>query len=342
MLVVGMHRSGTSAAALAFDRLGWSLGKDQLESQADINRDGFGENRAIVELNEQLLAELGNRWFQLFSLPPGWVDTEAGSTWVSRACEVIESQFPDEPRLLLKDPRLCHLLPIWLRALEQLGINSRVLLVLRKPMGVAASLLKRDSLPLRAGLLLWLQYTLAAEHHSRDQLRRFVSYESVLESGAQALAVFDDIDVPANTDCGIDPSLNHHRVEHGAVDGELQAICNRVMAALRDGNALEPGFETSSPFASLSGDEQQRTLNDLLEATSAAAARAVEIGSLHSEALEVIADKDAGIEQVSRYAAECESVVTQRDQEIAEKNAELEAIQSKLAYRVLRKLRLLR
>ena len=55
VLVLGMHRSGTSAVTRVLNLLGAELGDDLMPAGSD-NPGGFWEYRGVVELHERLLA----------------------------------------------------------------------------------------------------------------------------------------------------------------------------------------------------------------------------------------------------------------------------------------------
>src|SRR6202035_3342517 len=63
VVVLGMHRSGTSAFAGTLSRAGFFAGKnaDLLPAASD-NRNGFFERFDVNGLNNELLAELGGAW----------------------------------------------------------------------------------------------------------------------------------------------------------------------------------------------------------------------------------------------------------------------------------------
>lgn len=322
LLVLGMHRSGTSAIALAFGQLGWQLGRDPLDNQPEINRDGFGENRAVVELNEAILSRFGRRWYQLSPLPPGWWKGPEAVDLLEQATEVLEQQYAGTDRLLLKDPRLCLTLPLWLQALERQAISPRVLIASRHPENVAQSLAQRDRLPLQIGYLLWLYHYLCAISYSRGVERRAIRYEDVLSVGADALTVFDDIEMPTDIDLGVDPTLCHHACQEYSEPGELSELCDRVLASLREEDPAGSGLPAADQLLGWLQDETLWTsLDGCLEAMVKYSGQAVEVGQLHSLALDTIRE---------------------RDEQIEEKSAELEALRTQFLYRVLRKLRMLR
>src|SRR3954453_22283434 len=71
--VTGMHRSGTSLAARAVNLLGVSFGSaDSLLRPGPDNPAGDWENRAMKELDDELLAALGGSWDQPPVLAAGW------------------------------------------------------------------------------------------------------------------------------------------------------------------------------------------------------------------------------------------------------------------------------
>ncbi len=63
VLVLGMHRSGTSAVARLLDGLGLDAGPvEGLIGPTDHNPHGHFEVQALVDFNDRLLAELGGTW----------------------------------------------------------------------------------------------------------------------------------------------------------------------------------------------------------------------------------------------------------------------------------------
>ncbi|MFN7387355.1 MAG: hypothetical protein ACK5S2_11465, partial [Lysobacteraceae bacterium] len=61
VLILGMHRSGTSGLAAAFAAAGFDPGARVLGPSAG-NEEGHWEDQFAVDLHEELLARLGTRW----------------------------------------------------------------------------------------------------------------------------------------------------------------------------------------------------------------------------------------------------------------------------------------
>ena len=181
LLVLGMHRSGTSALARVLNLRGLDIGS-QLLPASENNRTGFWESRELVELHEELLERLGQGWQSITALPAGWWRKPGMEELRQRFLSYLERDFGNSSAFVIKDPRLCRLLPFWIELLQEFGARTCVVLMLRNPVEVAASLEARKgmSLPADIGLQLWLRYSLDAEHDSRGVPRCLISYDDLL------------------------------------------------------------------------------------------------------------------------------------------------------------------
>lgn len=178
ILVLGMHRSGTSAVTRVINLLGADLGGDLLPPAED-NALGFWEHRGIVKIHEELLDALGSSWHSVQPLPAGWLSTTAAITARSKLIDTLR-EFSNAPLWAVKDPRLCRLLPLWLLVLDDLNVRAHAVFVVRHPDEVGQSLLTRDGIPLAHTRLLWLQHLVEAEAASRDFSRVVISYDDLL------------------------------------------------------------------------------------------------------------------------------------------------------------------
>jgi len=175
VLVLGMHRSGTSAATGALVLRGAWPGEDLMPATPE-NPKGYWENMGIVTIHEQLLTALGHAWDDLRPLPDGWLHQEAATIARNQLRTLITTELMQHPTWAVKDPRLCRLLPLWQPLLEELGIAASALIVVRDPREVAASLLARDQWPLELSRALWWQHLSDAIEGSHTLPRHVLSY----------------------------------------------------------------------------------------------------------------------------------------------------------------------
>ncbi len=220
LMVLGMHRSGTSAVAGHLCSHGFRAPHDT--PPADYNNPtGYWESQSIVRLHTELLAEAQSSWDDPFL--PGAEVVGAGSVaGRDHLAQALAAAFPGEADrsgvALLKDPRQCRLLPLWNSFISAHGIDSAVVLIHRHPMAVLKSLKRREQLPADRILLLWLQHTLEAEFYSRHFRRVIVSYEQFLKNPSATVAsvqgLWPGLDFAAkDQDDGLKvevrPDLNH-------------------------------------------------------------------------------------------------------------------------------------
>lgn len=179
MLVLGMHRSGTSAVTGVLSRLGAVEPKTLLEPNAG-NPKGYSESRVVIEFNDRLLKFLGGAWFAVNTFDETSMSSSACEPFKQEALTIIQSEFGDSDFISLKDPRICRLAGFWLERLAEAGYETKVVIPYRNPLEVAASLRKRNGFSLTYSLLLWLRYVLDAEAATRDYPRSFIGYDEML------------------------------------------------------------------------------------------------------------------------------------------------------------------
>ena len=62
IVVLGMHRSGTSAITRGLQELGADLGPDLMPAAEGDNDKGFWEDMGAYRINERILSKLGSSW----------------------------------------------------------------------------------------------------------------------------------------------------------------------------------------------------------------------------------------------------------------------------------------
>ena len=159
LIVLGMHRSGTSALAGVLGHLGAALPQD-LMAPSDMNAKGFFESNRITGLNDRLLAQAGFTWWDPRRFPAAWFDTPEAATLLDEAVEVLRADYGDAALFVMKDPRICRLLPFWTAALDRFGAQVRIVHTHRAAWDVAASLARWAEYEPEFGLVLWSRHVL--------------------------------------------------------------------------------------------------------------------------------------------------------------------------------------
>lgn len=187
IVVLGMHRSGTSAVAGCLQRLGVYFGPRLMPATPD-NPRGYYEHIDLVNLHDRLLLTLGRGWDDTFPFPTGWWQGEAaGGRLRAEALGVLRRDFSTAAPWGLKDPRLCRLLPWWEPLWQEMNSEPLFVIVRRPPLEVAASLARREGFSAAKSSLLWLQHVLEAERHTRGHPRVIVDFKAFLADWRGAL-----------------------------------------------------------------------------------------------------------------------------------------------------------
>jgi hypothetical protein len=180
IFVLGMGRSGTSALARILSLCGCAL-PASLKGPNEANPSGFWEPLDALRLNDEFLLRHQATYFDPTLRLQG--ELSFPSTEVERYIAQIRaflSGCPSDAPLVIKDPRITALFDFWLQAARQAGFCAKVIVPIRHPQEVAASLAARVAAPLELWHALWLKYNLLAETCSRPLPRVFIDYSSLL------------------------------------------------------------------------------------------------------------------------------------------------------------------
>lgn len=232
VLVLGMHRSGTSAMTRVLNLLGAELGRDLLPSKED-NAAGFWENQSVVQANEYLLEALGLTWHSPVALPPRWKQQASIRRFGNGIRQLLDEQFPAAPLVALKDPRLSRFAPAWTEVLAAEGIRPKIIVMVRHPAEVVRSLRKRDGFSSPKSQLLWLIHTIESMSAAVGLPHVYVQYDRLLVDWRAEIARIEsalDLAWPRNVssvsqqiDDFINPDLRHHRIASSAPGNARQA-----------------------------------------------------------------------------------------------------------------------
>lgn len=221
IVILGMHRSGTSALGGALQLLGVDFGQ-RLVPPGVGNEKGYWEHPEILDLHDKLLSSLGSRWDHNKPLPSDWIKRKITRKVRSFLIRIVQRDFEHTPLLGLKDPRMCRLMPLWLSIFRTLDIEPHFVLVLRHPWEVAESLAERDGIDHPKSYLLWLEHVVQAEIATRSHKRSFVRYEEMVDDPVATLGELREqlggnlqppSEIRSSLQQFLDPSLRHHQFD---------------------------------------------------------------------------------------------------------------------------------
>lgn len=187
IMVVGMHRSGTSALARCFNLLGAQVAVNLVPVEA-ANETGHWEPARLVELHDEMLLAVGSRWADWRSLDLGGLSGEALAELERDIKQRLVEEYGSAPLFVLKDPRASRFAALYEGLFKELGIDLRYAVAYRNPIEVAQSLLARDGIPPAVSYLVWLRHQLDAELASRNVPRAIVSYEALVANPIEELS----------------------------------------------------------------------------------------------------------------------------------------------------------
>jgi hypothetical protein len=320
-LVLGMHRSGTSAVTQLLGLAGAQLPAHVMPGD-EHNAKGYFEPWRIAMLNDERLRAAGGAWDDVFGFPFRPLDDDAD--WRARAHALFAEEYRKVRVPLLKDPRVTVLLPLWREVFQAAKLEPRCVIPVRHPLAVAGSLSRRDGFAAEKSVLLWTAYMLAAEAYTRDMPRVFVDYDALLadwRGEVGRIVAAHGAPLPKLTgkaeeaiDAFLSPDLRHNEGQ-GALEslgwtGELAAevfAWFRAAAAdaapdpdtlSRAGAALAARRAEMGPLVSPTTRDLDVARHDLREAR---AARAVDVARLEAHNAEIRA---AWTRDVDGYEAE--------------------------------------
>jgi glycosyltransferase involved in cell wall biosynthesis len=199
IIVLGMHRGGTSAIARSLQVLGVGLG-DNLYPPADDNPTGFWEDRDCIAINEELLGYVGSEYDRLGLAWNFNVTDPLISHLYHTAIQFVSKSIVKTQGVWgLKDPRMSRLLGFWKEVFKACDCNVSYVISVRDPVSVAESLEKRNHIASVKSHFLWLQHMVPAILGSADGERVVISYDSLLNAPRdQLVRIADCLKLPFN------------------------------------------------------------------------------------------------------------------------------------------------
>jgi len=226
VFVLGMHRSGTSAATRLVNLLGVpTCIEEDLLPRTDDNPRGYWESGSLTAFNDGIFDALESDWSCPPRLDPGWETDPVLVELRAEATTLFSRVFPAEP-WVWKDPRNCITLPLWTTAL---AVEPAVVLVHRNPLEIAASLNARDDLGKVYCLALWERYLQSCLSAASGLPALVTTYDEILDDPAAWCEVVRDFlggvgvatgELASNALDYVDPELRHSQLTSQDVVGD--------------------------------------------------------------------------------------------------------------------------
>jgi glycosyltransferase involved in cell wall biosynthesis len=246
VLVLGMHRSGTSALAGLIGLLGADLGPDLIgPDQSNIK--GHFEPRKIVTVNDDLLESLGARAPESGDLPEDWLNRNQTKKAKNQIREIIRDDFSARDIFVIKDPRLCLLLPLYRELFEELGIRLKIIVIRRNRHEVIRSLNERDGMPHGIGKNYYKKHVKALEANLAGTKSLPISFDQLIEAPDAVIKQIESF-IPQlsgrnnrndgqPTTAFIDSALRHHRLKPKSRLAPVHSVLSHVRRRLKNGSS---------------------------------------------------------------------------------------------------------
>ena len=337
LLVLGMHRSGTSATTRVANLLGADLGSDLVQPGPD-NPDGFWEHAEAVRINDALLEALGRTWYDMRDMPSGWQGTDAAVKALARIEALVQNDFQTASLCAIKDPRLCLTAPLWIKALQGMEFEVVCLFVVRDPREVVSSLHVRNHWARQPLFLMWVQYLLEAELATRQVPRTLIMYDQLLEDWRSTMErVGKDLgltwpvtpgEVVGEVGSFLNPGRRNHKVAATSSDGGgktevvpgLVTLLFDACSELSRGSEVWGGISRWQAAHRSFAEIYASRLDELLSLRWQAEAG---IQLAKQENAEIQANTDAAMRAFRAEIAGRDAELADRDKEIRRRDAEI-------------------
>jgi hypothetical protein len=187
IVVLGMHRSGTSATTRGLKVLGVELGDRMMPAAEGNNAKGFWEDIDLNALNIQMLKAVGCDWQNPALLSVDDLEELCNQGFLLRAVELLRSKLGQGTPFAFKDPRVAKLLPFWKRVFDRCQLDVGYVLPVRHPRSVFKSLLSRDGMGAEQAYLLWLGHVIGSLAGSTGAKRVLLDFDRLMEAPEREL-----------------------------------------------------------------------------------------------------------------------------------------------------------
>ncbi len=255
VIVLGMHRSGTSAITRGLRVLGVELGNSFIPNYND-NIKGFWEDEDFQAINVEMLHSLGHDWHTLSIFSDSDLINKLAIFRI-KALDLLKQKMDGVAGIYgVKDPRFSRLMPFWKDIFNTAGVETAYVIPLRNPISVALSLQKRNGFDFEKSFFLWQQYmVLSATAITPGSPAIVVDFDSML---SQPDVQLRRVSNALNLEKPSEKLLQEYSLEY--LDLSLRHAEYSLADLQREPTLPDAVLESFSLFAQLANDS--KSLND--------------------------------------------------------------------------------
>jgi hypothetical protein len=317
VLVLGMHRSGTSLCSHVLSALGVDMA-DKIAGPGNPaptpdNPRGHWERWEIVEFHDRILGLFKRDYwgrFHDFPLPVAWWADPRVAQIRREVVAFLEARMSNG-YFGFKDPRTARLMPVWHQIFHELKLAPKIVLCLRNPAQVARSLHARDGLDPAIGEYRWLVYLVDFFRYSIPYDFCSVEYEAWFDNPSANLAKickFLDLrwqqsepDRALVLSGIVDPALRHDAEQREANQPLVRSLYKLARRADQDGAARDQIAYMVSQFVGF--QQLHRPFQQAFEEVAKVAAKFPELEQEAASLRAAVAEREAALRRAEQEHA---------------------------------------
>ena len=331
VLVLGMHRSGTSLCSHILSTLGVDI-----VDEIGVNRGndkGHWERWEIVEFHDRILRLFNRDYFGRFhdfALPVAWW-AEPRVAQIRKEMVAFLERRMGSSYFGFKDPRTVRLMPVWHQILNELKLAPKRVLCLRNPAQIGRSLNAHDGLDREIGEYRWLVHMIDFFRYTTNFDFCTIEYEEWFNnpsSNIEKLQKFLDLQwQQSEADLGlvlsgiIDPGARHDDADHRKADQPLVRTLYTLASRAGQDEARDQIAYIVSQFISF--QQLQRPFLQAYEDVAKTAAKYPEIEQQAMALRAAVSERDAAVEAAEGRAGGAEARLAEALAEIEQQRAQI-------------------
>ena len=150
ILIIGMHRCGTSLLSSYIESLGYYIGDNKNTDKDWQNPNRYWENDSFTDFHEKLLKYNNLEWYNV-----NISNLNYTLEHVEEYFELIKKEFKNKERILIKDPRLSFFNNFLNDVIKKLDCETKIIFSTRNKQECCVSLNKAQKIDYKIGEILY-------------------------------------------------------------------------------------------------------------------------------------------------------------------------------------------